>query len=649
MDAPERGNRLVRDGLVAVALLLGVYVLVLLMVAIAVAAGLWALANIDGHALGKVLGFAGMVVLVMLVSMLRSLRRRRVEPSGIELTPSEQPRLWATVRHLASAVDTRPPDEIRLDADLNASVVEESRWLGLLGGKRTMHIGAPVLLGLSVAEVYAVLGHELGHYSGRHSTFARISVRGAVALTNIIDNMDYAVVRGVFAAYAKLYFAVSAGIRREHERAADRVAVAVTGRRQTLSALQRMARLGPAWDLATEVYGPLAKAAGRTPDLFAAFAALQAEPGRAAEYDRALATAMAEPTDRYDTHPALRDRLAAAAAQPDTSVRWDDAPALTLIAYPPQTLDRLQADVLQPDLGPRADWPELVERGARQQAATAAGELVRVAAPHARPLSLRQVLDGVAAGYGASMVRALVNPALAPEDLPAASREVLTEMLVECVTSALIEAGVARARVNWAGPHPWELTGADGAVLDVGSLVAPAIAPAMPDTGRGDPRGVAWLRDRLIGMGVPVDRPIRPAEHDPLAPDLVAVLFNVKLDRKCGDVLVCDTGLLFVKQSRLVIPKPAQLSLSQRGFNRKRLARILERPLAQVGAAKGNRFIGTHDIIAARTKHRLTSFRVALQLTDGSSALLRSTAETEELGEAWEAAFQLLGARMQPA
>lgn len=115
--------------------------------------------------------------------------------------------------------------------------------MGLRGGDRTMYIGAPLVLALPAGELFAVLGHELGHYSGRHTSFARVSVRGALALETIIHRMDYAVVRGIFIAYAKRYFAVTAGIRREHERQADRVAIAVSGRQQTMSVLSRLTEL----------------------------------------------------------------------------------------------------------------------------------------------------------------------------------------------------------------------------------------------------------------------------------------------------------------------------------------------------------------------------------------------------------------------
>ena len=641
----------VLSGVIAAALLLGVYVLVLVVALGAVAMATFAVLNFSGALAVKLVGVLAVIVFIVLAGVVRSLRRPRVEPEGIELTRAEQPRLWDTVERLASAVGTRQPDEIRLVSDANAAVTEESRWLGLRGGKRTMEIGAPLLLGLSAGQLASVLGHELGHYSGRHAAFGRMSWRGAEALLGIIRRMDYALVRAIFTGYARLYFRVSAKVRQQHEHDADTVAIAVTGRQPTITMLRRLPALALAWHLTLQEYGPMARSAGRTPDLFAGYWALLSERRRVPQFDEAVAAAVAEPTDRYASHPATGARIAAAAAQPDAQVPADNRPATVLVAYLPHTLQRLQQELVRADLGPSADWAELAALAARRETANVAGELVKVASPGTHDVTLGAILDGIAGGYGPTMVRSLVHPGIAPEDRPHAFRSVCTRMLAGCVASAMIEAGVARAVMNWAGPRPWMLIGLDGVPIDVPARVAPAVAAAMPDSGAGNPQGVSVLREWLTGMGVSLWHRIRAAEHDPLAPDLVAVALNVDLDKKPVDLLVCDTGLLFVPQSKRERRevKHAAIAITRRKINGKRLTKLLERPIDELRASEGAVFVGIHDIATARLTSKLLSSRFDIQLVNGAALSVATTSDVEEIDEPWEHLGAMLGARLQPA
>ncbi|HET9419914.1 MAG TPA: hypothetical protein VFO49_02170 [Nocardioides sp.] len=121
----------------AVLLLLGAYVLAAGMVAVL------GFAVYEGfvHGFGGVLLGKGMVLLLILTLALgRALWAARMpkdlEPDGLAITPDDQPRLWEEVRAVATTIGTRAPDEIRLVAEVNAAVTEESRWLGLVGGRR---------------------------------------------------------------------------------------------------------------------------------------------------------------------------------------------------------------------------------------------------------------------------------------------------------------------------------------------------------------------------------------------------------------------------------------------------------------------------------------------------------------------------------
>jgi Zn-dependent protease with chaperone function len=119
------------------------------------AGGFWILAVVVATALGRPL-FSEQKVTVL-------------GGGGLVVGEADQPRLWHEVRELAGFAATRPPDEIQLVAAANAGVAEETSLLGLVGGTRKMSLGAPLLVGLSREQLRAVLAHELGHYSGRHT------------------------------------------------------------------------------------------------------------------------------------------------------------------------------------------------------------------------------------------------------------------------------------------------------------------------------------------------------------------------------------------------------------------------------------------------------------------------------------------------
>jgi hypothetical protein len=61
----------------------------------------------------------------------RVMRVRPTPPPGAPLTEEQAPQLWSLVRELAVAVGTRPPDEIRLDATVNAGIWEDAGLVGL--------------------------------------------------------------------------------------------------------------------------------------------------------------------------------------------------------------------------------------------------------------------------------------------------------------------------------------------------------------------------------------------------------------------------------------------------------------------------------------------------------------------------------------
>src|SRR5262245_32358555 len=126
----------------------------------------------------------------MAVAFWKVVRTKPELPNGVRIEPAQGPQLWATVRELADKVGTRAPDEIQLVAEVNAAVVENARWLGLVGGRRFLLLGTPLVQTFTVDQLRSVLAHELGHYSHSHTRLGPLSYRGRLALVHTLQRRN---------------------------------------------------------------------------------------------------------------------------------------------------------------------------------------------------------------------------------------------------------------------------------------------------------------------------------------------------------------------------------------------------------------------------------------------------------------------------
>ncbi|MFF1609611.1 M48 family metalloprotease [Amycolatopsis sp. NPDC058278] len=470
--------------LVAVALLAGFPVLVFLVVGGLAVAEYYFFQH--SGLLAIKFGILAVPVSFALLKALFSIERARGEDlPGVPVTPEDQPGLWALVRELADAVGTRPPDAITLISEVNAGVRERTGWLGLRVRRREMFIGAQLLAGLRHDQLRALLGHELAHYTNRDTRLAGLTYRGRRSIEKALtglggDGWFQGLIRKLFVWYAKLYFSVSAAVCRRQELAADAASARLAGTAAATSALREVAALDVAWTFYLDCYVSLGWDAGYLPDRLAAgFRSLLADDERSGELDEVRRNPPDRETSRYDTHPATADRIAALEALPPAPVRPDGAhPASEILRDPAATLEAVMTDGLSPAAKAkrRLDWDTLVDVGLRHNSARFAAEVLA-------GRTLTEALDLLDAGRGAE----LADPeSKAPSSAgPRAQREFLAtsvrKRLSVVVTPALVEAGVARWKLSWAGPaelvvdepHAGELP----AALDAAAAADPDTAP----------------------------------------------------------------------------------------------------------------------------------------------------------------------------
>ncbi|MGW9033103.1 M48 family metallopeptidase, partial [Streptomyces sp. NPDC055722] len=107
-------------------------------------------------------GGMGMVLGLLLLGVAWPFRPRaaRLPKTDSVLHRDDAPELYALVDEVARVVGTRGVDEVRVDAQVNASVMTHA-----VRGRRLLTLGLPLWEILTPQQRIAPLGHELAHYS----------------------------------------------------------------------------------------------------------------------------------------------------------------------------------------------------------------------------------------------------------------------------------------------------------------------------------------------------------------------------------------------------------------------------------------------------------------------------------------------------
>jgi Zn-dependent protease with chaperone function len=386
---------------------------------------------------------------------------------GVPVREQEQPQLWALVRRLAEVAGTAPPDDIRLIADANAAVVEDTRLLGLISTRRRMFIGAPLVSELSAAQFAAVLTHELAHYSNRDTRLAGIAYRSRRAFVHTLTtlNKDDYLQRALHVLLHRsgtLTLRATTKMARQQESAADEAAAAAVGSAATVGALRELAPIAWSWNEFRDNHLLAGWSAGYLPaDAFGGYRRL-----RASLHDES-ARLRADPpddADPYDTHPPMSERIAAVEALGAVgTVRVPPGNALALLRDPAPLLDAALLDELGAEASTmrRADWPTLIRIGGLASLTPNTDQVLADAARlMGRPPSLRTLLDALDTGLMGDIGTDPAGPA-GVSDSPRVrierSRLIVRKGLLGAVVTVLTEAGAVRWQESWPSVGVMEL------------------------------------------------------------------------------------------------------------------------------------------------------------------------------------------------
>jgi Zn-dependent protease with chaperone function len=584
----------------------------------------------------------------------RRVLRVTSRPHGLPVAEPRAPELWAVVRELAAGLGTRPPDEIRLVAEVAAEVRDDGRLLGGAGeGHRYLYLGLPLLLALPVAQLRAVLAHELGH----HARHRRVRLGGPVHRGRQVLRHRLALLperaalsRWLLRCFAQLYLRVSAPVCRAQAIEADLAAARLAGRPAMVAALRELPALAAAWRYYLETYLTNGLATGLAPaGVFSYFPTLLA--ARAGELATIRAEAPTGPRSCWDPHPSDAERIARLQREPAEPVPVDGRPAGALV--PGLDAAMVELEELAFGLGDRprvpyqeyraaaAQWHEqraadALYRAAARLAAATGGAAAKATDPAAgngaaAGGNLGTVLDLLAGGRQPELAVALL-PATGLGDPPAAGGAVV-DAVTSAIGAALVHAGAARWQHSWSGPP----------------VLRPASASKTPPATRGDAappptvdaralatRAVsgeaAAVREELAGLGVdPAAATAQPTATPGAGADALAGITDAIVDGRRRDLVVTSEGLVAIPP----LPLPGMAAA------RRRIRRMLtELPVSELATAPGHRYL-PYEELASGTMTRRSPVRFEFVTRSGDRLRIRRGRWSGEIGEGWQALSHL--------
>src|SRR5262249_47106113 len=273
----------------------------------------------SGHILNiKLLAILVIGSLVTTYMLIHSLFvRRNQDDPGRPLKPDEAPGLWNLAEEVASRIQTRPVDEIRITPATDMAVYERGSFKDRAQdkGRRILLLGIANLNGFSQNAFRAVLAHEYGHLSHRDTAGGDVALRVSANMQTFAINM----IRAGQAEWWNLGFQflriyhfifrrLSHGATRLQEVLADRTAVKSYGAKAFEEGLRHVIRRSIEFeDIAYWEAHDANRARRPLQNLY------DLEPRNMASVEEKYREAMARPTTQDDTHPGPMDRFRYAA------------------------------------------------------------------------------------------------------------------------------------------------------------------------------------------------------------------------------------------------------------------------------------------------------------------------------------------------
>ncbi|RYY52603.1 MAG: hypothetical protein EOO09_20900 [Chitinophagaceae bacterium] len=236
----------------------------------------------------------GVSVIFFLIKFIFSVSK--MENAGrVEVTETEQPRLFAFIRRLSEETRTPFPKKIFLSPDVNACVFYNSSfWSMFFPVRKNLEIGVGLVNSLNVSEFKAVIAHEFGHFSQRSMKLGSFTYNVNRVIYNMLyenrgygrflqawGNLDgllsvFAVItakiaQGIQSILKLMYQRINKdylGLSREMEFHADAIAASVAGGNNIISGLGRIQLAQGCYSTALEYAGDWVKEKKKMSNIF---------------------------------------------------------------------------------------------------------------------------------------------------------------------------------------------------------------------------------------------------------------------------------------------------------------------------------------------------------------------------------------------
>lgn len=313
----------------AVALMAGFYLL-----AAAISGGLLWLVYLDlgsGHLHARLILFC----LIGAGAILSSVAPRpdRFEEPGPALTSARNPQIYGLIREVATATGQAMPVDVYLIPQMNAWVAQRGGLMGF-GSRRVMGIGLPLLQALRRSHLRAVLGHEFGHYARGDTMLGPWIYKTRAAIGRTIQGLSRvsSVLHLPFLWYGRIFLRISQAVSRRQELYADQLACRIFGSRALIEGLRNVHAGSVAFDAYWNSEVAPALNARMRPPLVEGFSRFLKAGSVSGLVEKALAEEMSRGgASAFDTHPPLRDRIAAAERMPPGDPPGEDPLSITLL------------------------------------------------------------------------------------------------------------------------------------------------------------------------------------------------------------------------------------------------------------------------------------------------------------------------------
>ena len=246
-----------------------------------------------------------------------------------------------------------PPEETAIVPEANAMIVRRR------AGFRRFHrlcLGLPLLQCLTVAELRAIVGHELGHLHHGDLRLGPWIYGSRQAIIRSLERMDRDGVglHVLFNWYGRLYLRSSQAVSRRQELHADYLAARLCGRADVVSALRNIEKLSFSWySYWVRECVPVLEQ-GLRPPLLEGFRQYNSIDAIRDRLDR-VALERSQTSDPYDSHPSLDERSAALTGLNGSPFGDGGGPALVLL----EDSDSIEAALVRTMAISNRDFPTI--------------------------------------------------------------------------------------------------------------------------------------------------------------------------------------------------------------------------------------------------------------------------------------------------